>query len=340
MLTSKLLTTPVLFLIFNRPDTTQRVFDEIKKAKPSQLFVSADGPREGKAGEAARCQAARDVIKQVDWECEVHTNFRENNVGLKIAVSSGIDWFFEHVEEGIILEDDCLPSQSFFWFCQELLDKYHDDKRIMQISGSNFLFGKKVTEASYYFAKLNDIWGWATWKRAWKYYDVTMRTFPGFKEQNQLENYIDDPEIRAWLMSYFEQDFNAVGSEKGLWSSQWSYAMCAQNGLTIVPSVNLVVHIGFSDEATHTRDSFKLYSTVERHEITRIMDPPFILPNQEADRLRFDLIRKTDPRLLYAKRLKMKELIRKCLPKRYHGPVRNLLYHLTHRASGVKIKQG
>ena len=328
MLTSKLLTTPVLFLIFNRPDTTQRVFDEIKKARPSQLFVSADGPREGKAGETARCQAARDVIKQVDWECEVHKNFHEENVGLKIAVSSGIDWFFEHVEAGIILEDDCLPSQSFFLFCQELLNRYKDDNRIMQISGNNFLFGKKVTDASYYFSKLNDIWGWATWKRAWKFFDIGMKTFPQFKEQDQLKNYIDDAEIREWLMSYFEQDFNAAGSRKGLWSSQWAYAICAQNGLTIVSSVNLVVHIGFSGEASHKADSFKLYSTVERHEITKIMHPVFILPNKEADALRFEIIKKTDPRLLYAKRSRIQEWARKHLSPRYRSAIKALADHL------------
>ena len=334
MFTNKPLKTPVLFLIFNRPDTTQRVFDEIKKVRPSQLFVSADGPRNGVAGDAGRCQAARDIIKQVDWDCEVRTNFRDKNVGLKIAVSSGIDWFFEYVEEGIILEDDCLPSRSFFWFCQEMLDKYHDDKRIMQISGSNFLFGKKVTDDSYYFSKLNDIWGWATWKRAWKFYDVTMKTFPRFKEQDQLKNYIDDPECREWLMSYLEQDFNAIGRKDGLWSSQWTFAICAQNGLIIVPSMNLVVPIGFSENATHKSDSFKLYSTVERHEITEIIHPLFILPNKEADLLRFDIIKKTDPRLLYGKRLKMKELVRKCVPKRYRDPIKNLLDNLARRTSG------
>ncbi len=335
LLTSKPLTTPVLFLVFNRPETTQRVFDEIKKARPAQLYVSADGPRGGRVGEAERCQAARDIIKRVDWDCKVHTNLREKNVGIKIAVSAGIDWFFEHVEAGIILEDDCLPSQSFFWFCQELLDRYRDDKRIMQISGSNFLFGKIVTDASYYFSKLNDIWGWATWKRAWDFLDMHMKTFPQFKKQNQLENYIGDPEIREWLMSYFEQDFNVVDGDRGLWSSQWAYAMCVQNGLTIVPSVNLVANIGFSGEATHNADSFKLYSSVECHEIAEIVHPLFILPNKEADALRFEIIRKTDPRLLHPKkRFRMKEMARKYLPQRCRDAIRKFVNQVDRRASG------
>lgn len=326
MMRNKPLTTPVLFFIFNRPDTTQIVFDEIRKSRPGQLFVSADGPREGKAGEAERCQAARDVVKQVDWDCEVHINFRDKNMGLKIAVSSGIDWFFNRVEEGIILEDDCVPSQSFFWFCQELLERYRDDERIMQISGNNFLFGEKVTDASYYFSKLGDIWGWATWRRAWECYDLNMKTFPEFKEQGQLENYIADPEIRAWLMSYFEESYTAVGGQ-GLWSSQWAYAMCVQNSLAIVPSVNLVVPIGFSAETIPKADSFRLYSAVERHEITEIIHPHFVLPNKKADALRFEVIRKTDPRLLYPTQYRMRNLGRKCLPKRYRGVIKALVEH-------------
>jgi hypothetical protein len=332
MFKNRPLTTPVLLLLFNRPDTTQKVFAEIRKARPAQLYISADGPREIRAGEAERCQAARDVIKQVDWDCEVHKNFREKNVGLKTAISSGIDWFFEHVEAGIILEDDCLPSQSFFWFCKELLEKYWDDERIMQISGNNYLFGKRVTDATYYFSRLNDIWGWATWKRAWRFFDVNMKTFPQFKEQGQLENYIDDAKIREWLMSYLEEAYNATG-RNGLWSSQWVYAMCAQNGLTIVPSVNLVLNIGLLGEATHQADSFGLYSTAEREEITEIVHPSFILPNKEADALRFEIIRKTDPRLLPAKRPRMRELLRRYLPPRFRRAVRALIDQLARIAT-------
>lgn len=291
------LATPVLLLIFNRPDKTRRAFEEIRKARPAQLYVAADGPRAERAGEAARCQATRDLVTQVDWECEVHVNFRERHLGLKRAVSTGIDWFFEHVEEGIILEDDCVASLSFFSFCETLLTRYRDDRRIMQISGNNFLFGRQVADASYYFSKLNDIWGWATWKRAWELCDLTMKTYPLFKEQRQLENYIDDYDIRKWLMSYFEEAYNSPPGE-GLWSSAWVYAMCVHNGLTIVPRVNLVANIGLSSDGTNTGESFGLYSTAECDELGELIHPPFILPNREADAMRFEAIRKTDPRLM------------------------------------------
>jgi len=326
LLTDKPLKTPVLFLVFNRPDETQRVFDEIRKAKPKKLFIAADGPREGKHGEAEKCQAVRDITGKVDWECDVRTNFQKTNVGLKLAITSSIDWFFEHVDEGIILEDDCLPSQSFFWFCQELLERYHDDDRIMQISGSNFLFGRRVSDASYFFAKLNDIWGWATWKRAWKHYDVHMKSFPQFKEQDQLQNYIDDPEVREWLMSYFEQDFNAAEKD-GLWSSQWVYAMCVNNGLTIAPCVNFVTQIGV-EEGTHVASSYRLYSTVGRCDMDEIIHPPFILPSNEADRLRFEVIRKTDPRLLYARWYRIRNLAKKYLPKHSHRVIKQFINSL------------
>jgi hypothetical protein len=172
--------TPVLFLIFNRPNTTEQVFEAIAKAKPRCLFVAADGPRTDKEGEAEKCQAVRDIIKRVDWDCEVKTLFREQNLGCKEAVSSAITWFFEQVEEGIILEDDCLPSDSFFSFCAELLEKYRDDKRIMMISGDNFQDGIQRGDASYYFSSVPWIWGWATWRRAWRLYDREMQTFPSF----------------------------------------------------------------------------------------------------------------------------------------------------------------
>ena len=141
------LKSPVLFLVFNRPDTTRRVLEAIRQAQPSQLFIAADGPREGKSGEAEKCADVRRIVNEgIDWDCEVKTLFRDKNLGCKVAVSRAIDWFFEHVEEGIILEDDCLPHPTFFRFCEELLNKYRDDERIGQISGDNFQFGKKRTE--------------------------------------------------------------------------------------------------------------------------------------------------------------------------------------------------
>ena len=168
------LSTPVAFIIFNRPDTTARVFAEIAKARPPKLLVVGDGPRANRDGEADRVAEARAIIKNVDWPCEVLTNFSTPNLGCKKRVSSGIDWIFEQVEEAIILEDDCLPDPSFFQFCEEMLARYRHDDRIAMISGDNFLFGQVPVPESYYFSRYCHIWGWASWRRAWKDYDVNI----------------------------------------------------------------------------------------------------------------------------------------------------------------------
>jgi len=276
------LTTPVLFLIFNRLDTTQKVFNAIRQAKPKQLFVAADGPRPDKEGEIEKCQKARQIATSVDWDCEVKTLFRDKNLGCKIAVSSAIDWFFENVEEGIILEDDCLPSQSFFWFCQELLKYYRDDTRIMMISGNNFQFGKIRGEGSYYFSKYAHIWGWATWKRAWKYFDANMKSFEKFKTENQIDNIFNLKQQKKYWMKIFQLVYDG---EIDTWDYIWVFFCFINNGLCIMPNVNLVSNIGFNKEALHTKDENSILSKMKTEEITEIIHPNFILPDQEADNL-------------------------------------------------------
>ena len=168
------LTTPVLLVGFTRFETAQKVFDEIRKAKPRQFFLAVDGPREGRPDDVERCNKTKQIAAQVDWECEVYTLFQEKNLGCGVGTTRAIDWMFEHVEEGIIFDDDCVPDQSFFRFCQELLQYYKHDARVMHISGDNFQMGKKRGDASYYFSRYTHNWGWATWRRAWKHNDFKM----------------------------------------------------------------------------------------------------------------------------------------------------------------------
>ncbi len=276
------LITPVLFVIFNRPDTTQKVFNAIRQAKPKQLFVAADGPREGKEGEKEKCEQVREIIEQIDWDCEVKTLFRDKNLGCKIAVSSAIDWFFENVEEGIILEDDCLPSQSFFWFCQELLEYYRNDTRIMHISGDNFQFGRKRGEGTYYFSKYAHVWGWATWKTAWKYFDVNMESFKKFKTENQIENIFKINQQKKYWMKILQRIYN---NKINTWDYQWTYTCFANNGFCIMPNDNLVSNIGFDVQSTHTQGENSIFSKMKTEEITEIIHPEFVLADQEADLL-------------------------------------------------------
>lgn len=274
------LTTPVLFLIFNRPDTTQKVFNAIRQAKPKQLFVAADGLREDKEGEKEKCEQARKIIEQVDWDCEVKTLFRDKNLGCKIAVSSAIDWFFENVEEGIILEDDCLPSQSFFWFCQELLKYYRNDARIMHISGDNFQFGRIRGEGSYYFSKYAHIWGWATWRKAWGCFDVNMKSFKKFKKEAQINNVFNIKQQKKYWMKIFQLVYDC---KIDTWDYIWLYSCFINNGLCIMPNKNMVSNLGFSKENLHTKDENSIFSEMEVEEITEIIHPEFIISDQEAD---------------------------------------------------------
>jgi len=194
------LRTPVLFLVFNRLDTTKKVFQVIKKAKPPRLYIAADGPRETKEGEAERVKAVRDyVMSNMDWECEVKTLFREKNLGCGKAVSEAITWFFENEEMGIILEDDCLPTQSFFWFCEELLIRYKHEEKIMQINGSSFLPNIDIKE-SYFFSKYNHIWGWASWRRAWKHFHMQ---YPNWEDRfEKLHSFHLKAEKEYWRKTF------------------------------------------------------------------------------------------------------------------------------------------
>ncbi|CEN43422.1 conserved hypothetical protein [Capnocytophaga canis] len=275
--------TPILFLIFNRPDTTLRVFEEIKKIKPSYLYVACDGARKEREGEEERVKNTRDVvIKNIDWECEVKTLFREENLGCREAVSSAITWFFDNEEMGIILEDDCLPSQSFFPFCEELLSRYRDDTRVWLVGGTNFL--SEVTsknEESYYFSKYDRSWGWASWRRAWENYDKEMKNWPKIKKEKYLENILYSKKEA----DIFTREFDAVYEGKiDTWDYQWLYTILINSGKSIIPNVNLISNIGFGDNATHTFDSEHPYANLKRGEIKfPLVHPTYVVENFQND---------------------------------------------------------
>jgi hypothetical protein len=275
------LSTPVALIIFNRPDLTEIVFEAIAQAKPKKLLVIADGPRFPE--EAEKCQQARAVIEKVDWDCEVLTNFSEENLGCKQRVFSGLDWVFEQVEEAIILEDDCLPSPSFFYFCQTLLERYRTNEKIMHIAGTKFVSGDLKTNASYYFSKYPYIWGWASWRRAWQNYDVEIKTWPQFKEWGMMRSSHEDPYEQRYWTSIFDRVFNGFDT----WDWQWYYACYSQNGLSIVPKVNLVSNIGFGPDATHTITETRRPGR-QKSEIWEIIHPPSIVRDRDADAYTFD----------------------------------------------------
>jgi predicted O-linked N-acetylglucosamine transferase (SPINDLY family)/glycosyltransferase involved in cell wall biosynthesis/predicted O-methyltransferase YrrM len=261
--------TPIAFFIFNRPDTTARVFEAIRQAQPSKLLVVADGPRSTRTGEAEKCSATRAIIDQVDWKCEVLTNYSDVNLGCRYRVSSGLDWVFEKVEEAIILEDDCLPHPTFFRFCEELLEWYRHDHRIVAISGDNFQNGHQPVEFSYYFSRYVHIWGWATWRRVWKLYDLDMQQWPLEKNRNWLNDILDSPQAIQYWSTIFQHAYEGFNT----WDFSLVFACWLNRGLTILPTVNLVSNIGFGEDATHTKSRNKLTELP-----THLMQFPLVRP--------------------------------------------------------------
>jgi len=270
----------VLFVIFNRPDTTKRVFDQIRAAKPRRLYVAADAPRYDFPDDLLLCKQAREVVSTIDWECDLKTLFKEKNAGCKDGVSSAVTWFFSYEEEGIILEDDCLPANSFFKFCDTLLDKYRYDTRIRHITGCNLQQGKKWGNSTYYFSNMTHVWGWASWKRVWNDYDKNLNKYNNDEIKEQLRNIFEDPlVVESW-----EQIFEEVKAGKiNAWGYQLDFVNFFNNGLTIIPNENLISNIGFGANATHTLDENSVYANVPIKEIEEITDPVFFLPEKQAD---------------------------------------------------------
>ena len=242
------LDTPVALFLFNRPEPTARVFARIAEARPRQLFLIADGPRT--EAERPRCEAARQAVSRVDWDCHVRRNFSDENLGCRVRMSSGIDWVFSQVEEAILLEDDCLPHPTFFPYCAELLARFGEDERIVMISGDNFQRGRRRTPFSYYFSRIPHVWGWATWRRAWRHYDVTINRWPELRDAGWLEATLRDADVaRAYRRLFDDTHSGKIDT----WDYQLTLAAWQQEALTVLPEVNLVTNLGFGPDATHTK---------------------------------------------------------------------------------------
>lgn len=278
-----MLHTPVIFLIFRRPDLTAQVFEQIRAAKPAKLLVVADGPRN--AQEAALCEQARKVTEQIDWDCEVLRNYSDINLGCRDRVSSGLTWAFAQVEEAIILEDDCLPHPSFFPYCENLLNYYRHDERVMVITGDNFQDGQQRTAYSYYFSKYNHCWGWATWRRAWKHWEFKPQKWIEFRDGGLMKFVCDDPYEEKYWTAIFNTLF--LEGKPNSWAYPWTFTCWSQGGLTALPSVNLVSNIGFGADATHTGGESK-FANMLTQDIGEIHHPPFVLRHRDADMYTFN----------------------------------------------------
>jgi hypothetical protein len=311
--------TPVALLIFNRPSCTQRVFEAIRQAQPSTLLAIADGPRADRPDDIEKCAAARAIIDRVDWDCEVIKNYSDTNLGCGIRPATGISWVFEQVESAIILEDDCIPHPDFFRFCDELLERYRDDERVMHISGNNFWSSKYQAEESYFFSRYTLSWGWATWRRAWQHYDFDMKYWLQIAPKHQqqlLKNLLSDEHAAKTWQKIFQ---DAIDLNLDCWDYQWTLACWLQDGLAIVPDVNLVSNIGFDADATHTRsaDTTSLDCPQLSVPATAIdfplRHPELVLQNRSVDRLIQDICYDYFPKLPKRIRLKLNRIFTKNL---------------------------
>jgi hypothetical protein len=276
---------PVLFLIFNRPDLTEKVFGQIRKVKPKQLFIAADGPRESHPDDLEKCKKTRElVLGMIDWDCEVKTLFRDTNLGCGLAVSQAITWFFEHVEMGIILEDDCFPSIAFFFFCTELLKHFKESESIMHISGGSYLPDKFFGHNSYYFSKYPFIWGWATWREAWHKYD--------FKIVNKNLDTVLEIHDSIEEKEYWETIRRKISEGKiDTWDFRWNFSIWKENGISVVSTLNLIKNIGFNEDSTHIKRINPYYQKQKFYNseiFGPIIHPKRIMPDQRADILVFN----------------------------------------------------
>ncbi len=299
--------TPVVLIIFNRPAQTEKVFEVIRQAKPPKLLVIADGSRAERPGEAEKCAAARAIIDRVDWDCEIFRNYSDVNLGCDPRISSGLNWVFETVEEAIILEDDCVPHSTFFRYCEELLERYRHDARVMNISGQNVLFGRHRTEYSYYFSRYTLCWGWASWRRAWQYFDVDVKLWPEIRDQNLIKNVLVDPyAVKVWERTVqLLSDGHLTG-----WDFKWMFACWLQNGFCIIPNGNLVTNIGHGSEATHTNDEKSPYNNMLVEAMSfPLKHPPFVIRNLEADKFTQRTLFDYDPNFFKKVQNKLKKIL-------------------------------
>jgi len=273
---------PILIIAFNRPLHTSRVFEEIRKTAPSKLYIAVDGPRPDRKDDVVNIEKTIKILDSIDWDCSVQKLVNEYNQGCKIAVSNAISWFFKNEENGIILEDDCLPSPSFFTYCAYLLEKYKDDESVMHINGVNFQKGKIHGKGTYYFSKITIVWGWASWRRAWNKYDIDMHGLDSFMANGLYKSVI--PYEKSYNEYWRPYLLKSKAGINDAWDFQWMFTIWKNNGISITPNFNLITNIGFDDSATHTRGNDERVANKPYKILNeRIQDVDVLIVDSSAD---------------------------------------------------------
>jgi hypothetical protein len=270
---------PVLLIVWNRPAETRRVLEALRSVRPSRLYVAGDGPR-GEPEAAVVSEVRELVALMVDWPCQVSTNYWSGNSGCRVGVTRAIDWFFEHEDEGIILEDDCVPHPDFFTFCDELLARHRQDERVMHIAGDNTAAVTIPQDWSYCFVRYPHIWGWATWRRAWRHYDRDLKEWAAFRDSGQIPDLFPDEVRRETWVPIFDRLLNEGIPDT--WDWQWAATILMRNGVCIQPTRNLISNVGFNERATHTRRA-SVRAEAPLESILPLRHPPVVFPHWQAE---------------------------------------------------------
>ena len=280
--------TPLLLIAWRSPHTLRQVIDAIRPVAPTRLFVACDGPNPERPDEAEKVAATRAVIEhEIDWPCQIERLYSDGNRGCRLGVSRAITWFFEQVEEGIILEDDCVPHPDFFPYCTTLLERYRHDTRVWCISGNNFQNGQWRGDGSYYFSRYNHCWGWASWRRCWQHYDADLSQWPALRDSGLLDTIFEDPLERHYWSGIWQRLLDT--GEPDSWAYRWTFTCLANSGLTALPNHNLVSNVGFGEDATHTTGS-PLQTDIKHQGIQPDILPRFLIRDAEADQYTFNTV--------------------------------------------------
>lgn len=283
---------PVVLIIFNRPKLTKRVLERLALVKPAKLFVIADGPRTHKAEDASLCRECRDLIAAIDWTCDIQTNYSDVNLGCGKRIATGLSWVFENVDRAIILEDDCLPSETFFPYCNEMLERYDQDPRVMMVSGNNFVSESHSMQNDYTFFRCLNLWGWATWSRTWDHFDFTLRRWPFHRRTFLLSRLFEHPPIRSFWKSKFDK-YYLLPEREDVWDYHFTFAVLSARGMGIAPKQNLVSNIGFGPEATHTLGENPLANLATKDLQFPICHPIEVAYDKDYDQAVFDAVFRT-----------------------------------------------
>lgn len=278
---------PVLLIVFNRPDTTTKVFEAIRKAKPRKLYVSADAPRPGNESDKVNCEQVCGIVKKVDWDCDVHYRFVDKNLGCGYGPASAISWAFENEDRLIILEDDCVPSMPFFPYCCQMLEKYLNDTRIWLISGRSHQANSRFfDEQDYIFSHYGHSWGWATWKRCWTHFDMFMTDFPEFIKMGGALNTLSSRKEGYLYNKKYSKLFVDKNLHTHVWDFQFGYTILKNGGLCIVPAKNLIENIGYIGTHSTSINEFTAMKAEEDFQLKR--HPKFVIINKEYEALHFN----------------------------------------------------